>query len=85
MAERAGRKTRTGVVVSAKMNKTIVVSIERLMRHSVFGKTIRRSKKLYVHDEDNKAKIGDKVLVMETRPLSKTKRWRLVEVTESAK
>lgn len=85
MADRAGRKVRAGVVVSAKMNKTIVVSIERLVRHSEFGKTIRQSKKLYVHDEENKAKQGDKVLVMETRPLSKTKRWRLVEITETAK
>ena len=83
--DRAGRKVRSGVVVSAKMDKTIVVSIERLVRHSVFGKTIRRSKKLYAHDEKNKAKIGDKVVVMETRPVSKTKRWRLVEITEAAK
>ena len=83
--DRAGRKVRSGVVVSSKMDKTIVVTIERLVRHSVFGKTIRRSKKLYVHDEENKAKIGDKVVVMETRPLSKTKRWRLVEITETAK
>lgn len=83
--DRAGRKVRSGVVVSSKMDKTIVVTIERLVRHSVFGKTIRRSKKLYVHDQENKAKIGDKVRVMETRPLSKTKRWRLVEITETAK
>jgi small subunit ribosomal protein S17 len=83
--DRAGRKVRSGVVVSAKMDKTIVVTIERLVRHSVFGKTIRRSKKLYVHDQENKAKIGDKVKVMETRPLSKTKRWRLMEITETAK
>jgi len=82
---RGTRKVRAGVVVSNKMNKTIVVSIERLMKHPVFGKTIRRSKKLYVHDEENKAKIGDKVLVAETRPVSKTKRWRLVQITEAAK
>jgi small subunit ribosomal protein S17 len=82
---RAGRKVRAGVVVSAEMNKTIVVSIERLVKHAVFGKTIRQSKKLYVHDEENKAKAGDKVVVMETKPLSKTKRWRLVEITETAK
>jgi len=81
---RGTRKVREGVVVSNKMNKTIVVSVERLMKHPVFGKTIRRSKKLYVHDEENKAKIGDKVRVMETRPLSKTKRWRLLEITEAA-
>ena len=85
MLSRTNRKVRVGVVVSAKMDKTIVVSIERLMRHPVFGKTIRRSKKLYVHDEENKAKMGDKVSVMETRPLSKTKRWRLLEITERAK
>jgi len=85
MLSRTNRKVRAGVVVSAKMNKTIVVSIERLMKHPVFGKTIRRSKRLYVHDEENKAKIGDKVTVMETRPLSKTKRWRLLDITESAK
>jgi small subunit ribosomal protein S17 len=83
--DRAGRKVRSGIVVSARMDKTIVVTIERLVRHAVFGKTIRRSKKLYVHDEENKAKVGDKVVVMETRPLSKTKRWRLVEITETAK
>lgn len=82
---RGTRKVREGVVVSNKMNKTIVVSVERLMKHPVFGKTVRRSKKLYVHDEENKAKIGDKVRVMETRPLSKTKRWRLLEITEAAK
>ena len=81
----ASRKTRAGEVVSAKMDKTIVVSIERLFKHPTFGKTVRTRKKLYVHDEDNKAKIGDKVLVMEARPLSKLKRWRLVEVTEVAK
>ncbi len=83
--DRSGRKTRAGVVVSAKMDKTIVVTVERSFKHPVFGKTIRKSKKLYVHDEENKAKVGDKVLVMETRPLSKTKSWRLVEITEEAK
>jgi small subunit ribosomal protein S17 len=67
------------------MNKTIVVSIERFVKHPMVGKTIRKSKKLYVHDEENKAKIGDKVVVMETRPLSKTKRWRLLEIKEPAK
>ena len=83
--DRGTRKTKAGVVVSAKMNKTIVVSIERLFKHPVFGKTVRKSKKLYVHDAENKAKPGDKVVVMETRPLSKTKRWRLLEITETAK
>jgi small subunit ribosomal protein S17 len=82
---RGTRKVRSGVVVSAKMNKTLVVSIERLIKHPVFGKTIRKSKTLYVHDAENKAKSGDKVLVMETRPISKTKRWRLLEITEAAK
>jgi small subunit ribosomal protein S17 len=82
---RGTRKTKAGVVVSSKMDKTIVVSIERLFKHPVFGKTVRKSKKLYVHDEENKAKPGDKVIVMETRPMSKTKRWRLLEITETAK
>lgn len=82
---RPSRKTRAGVVVSAKMDKTIAVSVERLFKHPVFGKTVRKSKKFYVHDEENKAKVGDKVLIMETRPQSKTKRWRLVEITEEAK
>ena len=82
---KSSRKSKAGVVVSAKMNKTIVVSIERLIKHPMFGKTIRKSKRLYAHDEENRAKVGDKVLVMETRPLSRTKRWRLVEITEEAK
>ena len=82
---RGFRKTRTGVVVSTGMDKTIVVSIQRLLKHSVFGKTIRKSKKLYVHDEENKAGKGDKVLVMECRPLSKSKRWRLLKITEKAR
>ncbi len=82
---RGSRKTRAGVVVSAGMDKSVVVSVQRLLKHSVFGKTIRKSKRLYVHDEKNEAGRGDKVLVMECRPLSKTKRWRLVEITEKAK
>ncbi len=82
---RGFRKTRTGVVVSTGMDKTIVVSVQRLLKHSVFGKTIRKSKKLYVHDEENKAGKGDKVLVMECRPLSKSKRWRLLKITEKAR
>ncbi len=82
---RESRKTRTGVVVSAGMDKSIVVTIQRLLKHSVFGKTIRKSKRLYVHDEKNEAGRGDKVLVMECRPLSKTKRWRLIKITEKAK
>lgn len=82
---RGTRKLKEGVVVSADMNKTIVVTTERQFKHPVFGKTVRKSKKLYAHDEENKAKAGDKVIVMETRPLSKTKRWRLLEITETAK
>ena len=82
---RGSRKVRSGVVVSNKMNKTIIVSVERLVKHPALGKTIRKSKKLYAHDEENKAKIGDKVVVMETRPMSKLKKWRLVKVTETAK
>jgi small subunit ribosomal protein S17 len=82
---RTGRKTRSGVVISNKMDKTITVSVERLFKHPIFGKTVRKSRKFYVHDEENKANIGDKVLIMETRPQSKTKRWRLVKITEEAK
>ena len=81
----SSRKTRSGIVVSSKMDKTIAVSVERLLKHSVFGKTIRKSKTFYAHDEENKAKTGDKVTIMETRPYSKTKRWRLVEITVEAK
>ena len=78
------RKTRTGVVVSDAMDKTVVVSAERRITHPVYGKILRRSKKYYVHDEKNEAKKGDKVSIEETRPLSKTKRWRLVEVVSRA-
>lgn len=74
------RKTRVGVVISAKMEKTIVVQVETRVPHPTFKKIVKRTKKLYVHDEEGKAKIGDRVLVEETRPLSKTKCWRLVEV-----
>ncbi len=74
------RKQRVGIVVSDAMNKTVVVSAERRITHPVYGKILRRSKKYYVHDEKNEAKKGDKVVVAETRPLSKTKRWRLVEI-----
>ena len=82
---RPSRKTRAGVEVSANMDKTIAVSVERLFKHSVFGKIVRKSKKFYVHDEESKAKVGDRVLIMETRPQSKTKRWRLVKITGEAK
>ncbi|MBR6021382.1 MAG: 30S ribosomal protein S17 [Kiritimatiellae bacterium] len=78
------RKKREGVVVSDAMDKTVVVSAERRITHPVYGKTLRRSKKYYVHDEKNEAKKGDKVVIEETRPLSKTKRWRLVEITAKA-
>lgn len=74
------RKTRVGVVTSDKMNKTIVVEVERRVPHPQFKKIVRRTTKFHAHDEKEEAKIGDKVRIMETRPLSKTKRWRLVEI-----
>ena len=83
--ERNLRKTRTGKVVSNKMDKTIVVAIEDHVKHPVIGKIVKRTYKLKAHDENNECKIGDKVKVMETRPLSKDKRWRLVEIIEKAK
>ena len=79
------RKVRVGKVVSNKMDKTIVVAIEDNVRHPKYGKIIKRTVKIHAHDEANACQIGDKVMVMETRPLSKTKRWRLVEVVEKAK
>ncbi|MCX7005721.1 MAG: 30S ribosomal protein S17 [Kiritimatiellaeota bacterium] len=82
---RAVRKEREGVVVSAAMDKTIVVRNERRVRHPVYGKEIKRFKKFYAHDEPNVAKVGDRVLITETRPLSKLKRWRLVKVLAVAK
>lgn len=84
-ATRNRRKTRVGVVVSDKMDKTRVVAIERKARHRLYGRTIRRTEKIHVHDEQNQCNIGDRVKVMETRPLSKKKRWRLVEILERAK
>jgi len=78
------RKVRTGTVTSARMDKTIVVAVERTMRHPQYGKIINMTSKLYAHDEQNQANIGDVVTVMETRPLSKLKRWRLVKVVEKA-
>ena len=75
------RKERTGVVVSDAMDKTVVVQAERRIQHPVYGKFLRRSKKYYAHDEKNEAKKGDRVVIAETRPLSKTKRWRLVEIS----
>ena len=82
---RAARKVREGVVTSAGMDKTLVVTIVERVRHAKYNKFILRNKKLYVHDEANDAGVGDRVRVMETRPLSKTKRWRLVDVLEKAR
>ena len=82
---RNSRKTRIGPVVSDKMDKTVVVSIERRVQHPVYGKMVRRTKRLKAHDEKNDAKTGDTVRIMETRPLSKDKRWRLVEIVERAR
>jgi small subunit ribosomal protein S17 len=83
--ERGRRKVRTGVVVSDKMDKTVLVRIDRSFRHPLYQKTVKRSSKLAAHDEQNDAHEGDTVRVMETRPLSRTKRWRVVEVVERAK
>ena len=83
--ERNLRKVRVGKVVSNKMDKTIVVAIEDNVKHATYGKIIKRTLKIHAHDENNECGIGDKVSVMETRPLSKTKRWRLVSVIEKAK
>ncbi len=82
--ERNLRKTRVGVVTSDKMDKTVVVSVETLVQHPLYKKRIRRTKKFKAHDEHNQCKVGDKVRIMETRPLSKDKRWRVVEIIESA-
>jgi small subunit ribosomal protein S17 len=79
------RKVREGIVVSDKMDSTLVVAVNERVRHARYGKTVQRTKKLYVHDEKNEAKVGDKVRVQETRPLSKLKRWRLTEVVERAR
>ena len=82
---RGYRKTRTGIVVSDKMDKTIVVAIKTKVRHPLYGKMVNRTRKFKVHDENNECGIGDTVKIMETRPLSKDKRWRLVEIVEKAK
>ncbi|MEW2305815.1 30S ribosomal protein S17 [Streptomyces sp. NPDC006655] len=79
------RKTREGLVVSDKMDKTVVVAVEDRVKHALYGKVIRRTNKLKAHDEQNAAGVGDRVLLMETRPLSATKRWRVVEILEKAK
>ena len=83
--ERGDRKVREGLVVSDKMDKTIVVAVEDRFKHPLYGKVVRRTNKLKAHDENNAAGIGDRVLLMETRPLSATKRWRMVEILEKAK
>ena len=84
-ADRTRRKVREGLVVSDKMDKTVVVNVEDRVKHALYGKVLRRNIKLKAHDEANECGIGDRVQIMETRPLSATKRWRLVEVLEKAK
>jgi small subunit ribosomal protein S17 len=84
-AERNARKVREGLVVSDKMDKTVVVSVEDRVKHAMYGKVLRRTSKYKAHDENNECGIGDRVLLMETRPLSATKRWRVVEILEKAK
>jgi len=83
--ERAGRKVREGVVVSSKMDKTVVVAVEDRVKHGLYGKVITKTIRLKAHDENNEAGEGDRVRIMETRPLSATKRWRVVEILEKAK
>ncbi len=85
MSDRAIRKTRIGLVVSDKMDKTVVVALRENERHPLYKKVVRSTYKLKAHDENNACKVGDRVLVMETRPLSKDKRWRVVEIVEKAK
>jgi small subunit ribosomal protein S17 len=83
--ERGSRKVRTGTVVSDKMAKTVVVAVERRYAHPLYGKQVTRTKKYHAHDENNEYRAGDTVRIMETRPLSKTKRWRVVEIVERAR
>ena len=85
MEKRGRRKSKVGSVVSSKMNKSIVVSVERLVRHQLYRKYFRKTSKFMAHDEENQCQVGDTVKIVETRPLSKLKRWRLVEVVEKAK
>ena len=85
MEERNLRKTRIGVVTSNKMAKTVTVAVERKVKHPIYGEFVKMTTKFHAHDEKNECSIGDTVKIMETRPLSKTKRWRLVEVVENAK
>jgi small subunit ribosomal protein S17 len=84
-APRRSRKTREGLVVSDKMEATVVVAVTERVRHARYGKTVQRTRKLYAHDAENDAKLGDRVRVIETRPLSKLKRWRVTEVVERAR
>ncbi|HUW16585.1 MAG TPA: 30S ribosomal protein S17 [Actinomycetes bacterium] len=83
--DRGARKAREGLVVSDKMDKTVVVAVEDRVKHPLYGKVLRRTSKLKAHDEKNEAGVGDRVLLMETRPASRTKRWRIVEILEKAK
>jgi small subunit ribosomal protein S17 len=85
MAKRAAPKVRVGTVVSDAMDKTVAVAVESKVRHTLYGKTIKRTTKIYAHDEENQCHTGDIVRVMETRPISRTKRWRMVSVIEKAK
>jgi len=85
MSERNYRKERVGVVVSDKMDKSVVVSVERQLMHPIYGRTVKKKKRYVAHDEKNDCKVGDTVKIIETRPLSKTKRWRIGEVVERAK
>ena len=85
MTDRNERKTRMGTVVSNKMEKTVVVAVERLVQHSLYSKSVRQTVKFKAHDENNESHVGDKVKIMETRPISKDKRWRVVEIVEKAK
>ncbi len=85
MADRNRRKTIVGFVTSDKMDKTVVVTVEEFVRHSLYGKAVKRTKKVKAHDEANECQIGDKVRIMETRPLSKDKRWRVVNIVEKVK
>jgi len=84
-APRSQRKTREGLVISDKMDKTVIVEVEDRVKHALYGKVLRRTRKLQVHDEQNACGVGDRVSLMETRPLSRTKRWRVVEILEKAK
>ena len=85
MVDRQIRKTKTGIVRSDKMDKTVTVAVERKVKHPIYGKVVKKKTKFHAHDEKNEARPGDVVKIMETRPLSKTKRWRLVEIIEKAK